>query len=43
MNHYQREVRKTRLAVTLFWAAVAGFLMGGGVLLIAELIEAVSR
>ena len=39
MNHYQREVRKTRLAMTLFWSAVAGFLMGGGILLIAAVLR----
>ena len=39
MNHYQREVRKTRLAVTLFWSAVVGFLMGGGILLIAAVLR----
>ena len=39
MNHYQREVRKTRLAVTLFWSVVAGFVMGGGVLLLALVLR----
>ena len=28
MNHYEREVRKHRTAVTLFWAAVAGAAVG---------------
>ena len=43
MNHCKRERWTTRLAVSLFWSVVVGFLAGGGILLIAELIEAVSR
>jgi len=39
MNEYEREARRYRLLATLFWAAVAGFLMGGGVLLIAAVLR----
>ena len=39
MNHCKRERWTTRLAVTLFWAVLAEFLMGGGILLIALVLR----
>ena len=39
MTNHERESRRYRLLTTLFWAAVAGFLMGGGVLLIAAVLR----
>ena len=39
MTNHERASRRYRLLATLFWAAVAGFLMGGGVLLIATVLR----
>ena len=39
MTNHEHESRRYRLLATLFWAAVAGFLMGGGVLLIAAVLR----